>query len=87
MKIFRTRRMTLLGVGFLLGSRAGRAPWDKAVAAWSQVQGKAGSRLRPGQVKEKIQQAKGKLGHSHSGNGLGGQRTDFSATAGPMTEI
>jgi hypothetical protein len=79
--------MTLLGVGFLLGSRAGRAPWDKAKAAWSQVQDKAGSSLRPGQVKDKIQQAKGKLSHSNSGNGFGGHRTDFSATAGPMTEV
>jgi len=87
MKIFRVRRMTLLGVGFLLGSRAGRGPWDKATAALSQVQDKAGSKLRPGQVKEKIQQAKGKLGHSTSGNGFGGHRTDFSTTPGPMTEI
>ena len=87
MKIFRIRRMTLLGVGFLLGSRAGRAPWDKAVATWTQVQEKAGAGLRRTQVKEKIEQAKGKLTHSGSGNGAGGQRSDLSATGGHMTEI
>ncbi len=87
MKVFRIRRMTLLGLGFLLGSRAGRGPWDKAVATWSQVQDKAGAGLRRTQVKEKIEQAKGKLTHSSSGNGIGGQRADFSATGGHTTEI
>jgi hypothetical protein len=79
--------MTLLGVGFLLGSRAGRGPWDKTAAAWSQVQDKAGSGLRKGQLKEKIQQAKGKLGHSASGNGFAGQRGDLSTTAGHTSDI
>jgi len=87
MKVFRIRRVTLLGVGFLLGSRAGRGPWDKAAASLGQVQEKAGSALRRGRVKEKIEQAKGKLGHSSSGNGFGGQRSDLSTTAGRMTEI
>jgi hypothetical protein len=34
--------MGLLGIGFLLGSRAGRGPWDKAMGAWNQVQNKTG---------------------------------------------
>jgi len=42
MKVFGMRRMALLGVGFLLGSRAGRGPWDKAVDAWNQFQNKTG---------------------------------------------
>ena len=42
MKVFGFRRMTLLGIGFLLGSRAGRGPWDKAMGAWNQLQSKTG---------------------------------------------
>jgi hypothetical protein len=87
MKVFRIRRMTLLGAGFLLGSRAGRGPWDKAAGAWRQVQEKVGSALRRGGMKQKIEQAKEKLGRSSSGNGFGGQRGDLSTTAGRMTEI
>ena len=87
MKIFRIRRVSLLGLGFLLGSRAGRGPWDKAAATWTQVQEKAGAGLRRTHVKEKIEQAKGKLTHSGSGNGVGAQRSDLSATGGHMTEI
>jgi hypothetical protein len=85
MKILRLRRLTLLGLGFLLGSRAGRGPWDKAVGAWNQVQDKAGSRLPTGQVKQKIEQAKGKLTHSSRENGFGGQRGGLSTTAEPMS--
>ncbi len=84
MKILRLRRLTLLGLGFLLGSRAGRGPWDKAVGAWNQVQDKAGSRLPTGQVKDKIEQAKGKLTHSNRGDGFGGQQGDLSWSPGPM---
>jgi hypothetical protein len=85
MKVLRLRRLTLLGVGFLLGSRAGRGPWNKTVDAWNQVQDKAGSRLPTGQVKEKIEQAKGKLSHSSKGDGYGGGG-DLSTTAKPMSE-
>jgi hypothetical protein len=42
MKVFGMRRMGLLGIGFLLGSRAGRGPWNKAMDAWNQVQRKTG---------------------------------------------
>ncbi len=87
MKVFRVRRMGLLGIGFLLGSRAGRGPWDKTMATWSQVSDKVSSGLSQGPVKQKIEQAKEKLGHSHTGNGFGGQRADLSTTAGHMTEI
>jgi hypothetical protein len=86
MKILRIRRMTMFGVGFLLGSRAGRGPWDKTVATWNQVQDKAGAGLRRTQVKEKIEQAKEKL-HSSRSNGSGGKRSDLSTTGGHMTEI
>jgi hypothetical protein len=87
MKIFRVRRMTLFGLGFLLGSRTGRGPWDKTVKTWNQVQDKAGASLNRTQVKEKIEQAKGKLSHSSSGNGSRGQRSDLSSTGGQMTDI
>jgi hypothetical protein len=86
-KILRWRRMTLLGLGFLLGSRAGRGPWDKAAATWGAVQSKAGSGLRRGGMKEKIEQAKSKLGHSSAGNGVGGPGASLSTPARPMTEI
>jgi len=51
MKLFRVRRVTslgLLGAGFLLGSRAGEGPWNKARAGWKRFQEKAGPQLPAG---------------------------------------
>lgn len=47
-RLLRPKRVLVLGLGFLLGSRAGRAPWEKAVALTEQLQGKAQSKLGVG---------------------------------------
>jgi uncharacterized protein YjbJ (UPF0337 family) len=63
MKIFGFRIKTLVffGVGFLLGSRAGRGPWDKAMEFWEQFQGRAQSELGNGHLKGRFEEAKGKM--------------------------
>lgn len=61
MKFFGFRPKTLLffGLGFLLGSRAGRGPWEKAMALWSELQGKAQSQFGgDGHLKGKFEGAK-----------------------------
>ena len=46
--IFRVRSLGMLGAGFLLGSRAGRGPWNQAMTAWHRFQEKAGPQLPAG---------------------------------------
>lgn len=70
--LLRPRRVFFLGLGFLLGSRAGRAPWDKAVGLAGQIQSKAQSKFGGG----------GSYGGSS--NGLS---PDLRDTAGAMPQI
>ncbi len=71
LRLLRPKRVFFFGLGFLLGSRAGRAPWDKAVALAGQVQGKAQSTLGGG-------------GFGASPNGM---TSDLRDTSGAMTQL
>ena len=44
MKLFRVKTLGLLGLGFLAGSRAGKAPWDKVQGTVGQVKSKIAER-------------------------------------------
>lgn len=64
MKFFGFRIKTLLffGLGFLLGSRAGPGPWEKAMALWSELQGRAKSEFGgDGHLKGKFEGAKDQM--------------------------
>lgn len=71
LRLLRPKRVFFLGLGFLLGSRAGRAPWDKAMAVAGQVQDKAQS----------------KLGGKSPGISTNGLEPDLSDTSGAMTQF
>jgi hypothetical protein len=71
LRLLRPKRVFFLGLGFLLGSRAGRGPWDKAVALAGEVQGKAQSKLGGG-------------GFGASSNGM---PADLRDTSGTMTQL
>lgn len=45
---FRTTTLLALGAGFLLGSRAGRGPWESVVSKISQYQGRHGADVYSG---------------------------------------
>lgn len=57
---FPLRTWLTFAVGFLLGSRAGRGPWDRAVVRFNQLQEKAKCGYS-GHVKGKLEEAKGRF--------------------------
>ena len=85
MKLFkRATMMTVFGAGFLLGSKQGTGPWEKAMAKFNEFQGN-----NP-QVKEKVEQAKSQVNQMKSsvtGNeSTGGSSTTGSASTTAGTE-
>ena len=74
--LLKPRRMLVLGIGFLLGSRAGRAPWEKAMGIASQAQSKAQDRF-----------SSGSTGTSLSSPASNGVSTDLRQTSGAMTQL
>jgi hypothetical protein len=87
MKVFGFRRMTLLGIGFLLGSRMGRGPWEKAMGAWNEFQSRTG--FGPEMVKQKLGRGdkESVSGARVGGNGHQSQKGQVNPGGKVMTEI
>lgn len=63
MRLLRMKTLSMLGIGFLAGSAAGRGPWEKAQASMDQIKGKvSGGEMNGG--------SQGPM----SSNGIEGQR-------------
>jgi hypothetical protein len=74
---FRFTTVAAMGIGFMLGSKAGTGPWDSLVAKISQYQGRTGAGLYDG---------------SGNGNGIGSSvptsnEPDVRERSVPFTEI
>jgi hypothetical protein len=69
------RTLGAMGIGFLVGSRAGRGPWEKAQATVGQLKGK---------MDETMGHSNSESGGSSSSNGFEGQYTKNNPQ---MTEV
>jgi hypothetical protein len=52
------KTILMVGVGFLLGSRAGNGPWQRVMELWNDLQGQAKGHTTNGQAKATKTQTK-----------------------------